>query len=151
MLRTDVPGCGVIYSIRLLGALYSYWLNILCLFSRCDGCMGCCLLFLLSHMTYCLSVLLMHGDCMERWRTCVCLFWCHPKILCVYSCCPLTQLWEAIMYTSIHTRPEPRKQLCRLDAHAENLMTMLCIMEVYFPWCAGILHDWIPCNWWLHW
>lgn len=151
MLRTDVPGCGVIYSIRLLGAVYSYWCNIFCLFSRCDGCMGYSPGFLPSHMMYCLSVLLIHGDCTEIWRTCACLFWCLPKILYVYSCCPLAWLWEAIMYTCIHTRPWPRKWLHRLDVHAESLMTMLCITEVYLPRCEGTVHDWISYNWCLHW
>lgn len=32
------------------------------------------------------------------------------------------------------------KQLRRLDVHAESLMTMLGIVEVYFPWWEGIVH-----------
>lgn len=68
MLRTDVPGCGAIDSIRLLGVLYSYWLKILCQFSRCDDCTGCTQCFSLMCDTSFMCAFSQSGNfCTNNW------------------------------------------------------------------------------------
>ena len=89
MLRTDVPGCDVIYSSRLLRAVHSYWLSILCL------CF--CLVWWL-----CRGVVCVFSWCvMAAWGA-VCIFsvqWLH-RVLCV--CLPGVIAARVIVWLSPH-------------------------------------------------